>query len=105
MRQNLGKEGLGSRLIEIFNNIMSVFYSMHLGLKFRQDTEVHLEVSGQDGLDDEEAQPLQLWLAEEREEIVFRGGGEEVPAGGGVMVLQHRAIVVENSLQGGERCI
>ncbi len=46
-----------------------------------------LEVCGQDGLDDEESEPLELGGLEARDEVVLRSTQQQGPGGRRVVVL------------------
>ncbi len=59
---------------------------------------MHLEVSGQDGLDDEESESLHLCRLHRHEEVVLFKVSEKMPAGCSVVVLQHRPIIVQQCL-------
>ena len=60
-----------------------------------------LQVGGQDGLDHQEAEALELHVAQAGQEVVLWPRQEEGPGGGGVVILQDRSVVVQNGL--GER--
>lgn len=57
-----------------------------------------LQVSGQDGLNDEEAEMLELHVVQVDQEVVLWPGHEEVPGSSSVVVLQHGAVVVQHRL-------
>ena len=57
------------------------------------------EVGGENGLYDEVSEPLELSSIEPGQEVEARVGQEQVPCGGGMMVLQHRSIIVQHRLQ------
>ena len=58
-----------------------------------------LEVGGEDGLDDEEAEAVELALLQVDEPVVLRVGEQESPGRRRVVALQHRPVIVQNSLQ------
>ena len=58
-----------------------------------------LEVRGEYGLDDKEAKALELHVVKVEQEVELGLGQIEAPGGGRVMVLQHRAVVVQHRLQ------
>lgn len=58
-----------------------------------------LEVGGQYGLDDEEAETLELHMVQVGQEVELGLGQVQAPGRRGVVVLQHRAIVVQHRLQ------
>lgn len=58
-----------------------------------------LQVCGQDSLDDEEAKALELHVIQVDQEVELGLGQVEAPGGRGVVVLQHRAVVIEHSLR------
>ncbi|RUS84019.1 hypothetical protein EGW08_008197, partial [Elysia chlorotica] len=70
----------------------------YLGVELCQDLEVPLEVGGQDGLDDEEAEPLEFRRLQARDEVVGRVVEQQGPGRRRMVVLQHRPIIVENRL-------
>ena len=73
---------------------------VYLGVELSQEVKVFLEVGGQDGLDHQEAEALELPVLQVGEEVELWPRHEEVPGGRRVVVLQHRAVVIQNSLQG-----
>lgn len=62
-----------------------------------------LQVRGQDGFNDQEAEALELHVIQVDQKVKFWLGKVEAPGGGGVVVLQHGPVIVEHSLQGGRR--
>lgn len=58
-----------------------------------------LEVRGQYGLNDEEAKALELHMIQVDQEVELWPGQIEVPGGRGVVVLQHRPVIVEHGLR------
>ena len=74
---------------------------VYLGVKLGQEVKVFLEVGGQDGLDHQEAEALELHVLQVGKEVELRPRHEEVPGRRRVVVLQHRAVVVQNGLRGG----
>ena len=66
-----------------------MLYIMYLGPECGQEVKVHLEVSGQDGLDDEEPESLHLGSLHRHQEVVLCKVGKEVPTGSSMVVLQH----------------
>jgi len=73
--------------------------SVYLGVKLGQEVKVFLEVGGQDGLDHQEAEALELHVLQVGQEVELRPRHEEVPGRRRVVVLQHRAVVIQNGLQ------
>lgn len=71
----------------------------HLGVEFGNEIKVFLQVSGQNGLDDEEAEMLELHVVQVDQEVVLWPGHEEVPGSSSVVVLQHGAVVVQHCLR------
>lgn len=59
-----------------------------------------LEVCGQYGLDDKEAESLEFHVIEVGQKVVLGLGQVEVPGRRSVVVLQNRAVIIENSLGG-----
>lgn len=59
-----------------------------------------LQVCGQDGFDDKEAEALELHVIQVDQKVEFWPGKVEAPGGGGVVVLQHGSVVVEHGLEG-----
>lgn len=57
-----------------------------------------LQVSSQNRLNDEEAEMLELHVVQVDQEVVFWPGHEEVPGSSSVVVLQHRAVIVQHCL-------
>lgn len=57
-----------------------------------------LEVRGQDGFNDKEAKALELHMLQVDQEVELWPGQIEVPGGRGVVVLQHRPVIVEHGL-------
>lgn len=57
-----------------------------------------LEVRGQDGLNDEKTKALELHVIQVDQEVELWPGQIEVPGGRGVVVLQHRSVIVEHGL-------
>lgn len=76
---------------------------LHLGIELSQEVKVLLEVGGEDGLDDEEAESFELHVAQVAQEVVLGVRQEEVPGGSSVVVLQDGAVVVQNGLHRGGR--
>ena len=71
---------------------------LYLGLEVPENVKVKLEVGGQDALDEEEAETLELRGLQVLEKTEFWVVGEQVPASGGMMVLKDAAVIVEDSL-------
>ena len=63
-----------------------------------EDLEVLLEVCGKDGLNDKEPKAFELCLVQVDEPVELRLGEEETPHRRCMVTLQHRPVVVENSL-------
>lgn len=61
-----------------------------------------LEVRGQDGFNDKEAKALELHMIQVDQEVELWPGQIEVPGGRGVVVLQHRPVIVEHGLHTAE---
>lgn len=57
-----------------------------------------LEVCGQNRLDDKEAETLELDVVQVGQEVEFGLGQVEAPSRRGVVVLQHRAVIVQHRL-------
>lgn len=57
-----------------------------------------LQVSGKDGLDDQEAKALELYMVQVGQEVVLGLGQVEAPSGGSVVILQDRAVIVQDRL-------
>lgn len=57
-----------------------------------------LEVGGQDGLNDEKTKALELHMIQVDQEVELWPGQVEVPGGRGVVVLQHRPVIIEHGL-------
>ena len=57
-----------------------------------------LEVRGEYRLDDEEAKALELHVIQVEQEVELWLGQIEAPGRGRVMVLQHRAVIVQHRL-------
>ena len=73
----------------------------HLVPKVCNHAEVHLEVSGQNALDEEESKPLVFGLVQPVQEPHLGLSRQHLPAGSGVVVLQHTAVIVQDGLGGG----
>ena len=73
---------------------------VYLGVELSQEVKVFLEVGGQDGLNHQEAEALELPVLQVVEEVELWPRHEEVPGGRRMVVLQHRAVVIQNRLQG-----
>lgn len=58
-----------------------------------------LQVSSQDGLNDEEAEMLELHVVQVDQEVVLWPGHEEVPGSSSMVVLQYGAVIVQHCLQ------
>ncbi len=58
-----------------------------------------LEVGGQDGLDDQEAKAFEVHVVQTGQKVVLGPRHEQIPGGRCVMILQHRTIIIKNSLQ------
>ena len=69
-----------------------------LGIELGQEVKVLLEVCGEYRLDDEEAKALELHVIQVEQEVELRLGQIEAPGRRRVMVLQHRAVVVQHGL-------
>ena len=63
-----------------------------------EDLEVLLEVCGKNGLNDEEPKAFELCLVQMNEPVELRLCEEEAPHRRCVVTLQHRPVIVENSL-------
>ena len=71
----------------------------YLCVELCEKLKVLLEVGGEDGLDDEEAEPFELGLVEVKQPVVSRVGEEEAPDRGSVVGLEDGPVVVEDSLE------
>lgn len=62
-----------------------------------------LQVRGQDGFNDQEAEALELHVIQVDQKVKLRLGKVEAPGCGGVVVLQNGPVIVEHGLRGGRR--
>lgn len=70
-----------------------------LSVELCQEVKVLLEVRGKNGLDDEEAKALELHMIQVDQEVELWLRQIEVPGRRGVVVLQHRPVIVEHGLR------
>lgn len=80
--------------------ILFISTRSNLRVELSQKVKVLLQVCGQDGFDDQEAEALELHVIQVDQKVEFRTGKVEAPGGGGVVVLQHGSVVVEHGLKG-----
>ena len=71
----------------------------HLGVELSEEVKVLLQVGGQNGLDDQEAETFEFHMVQVDEEVVLRVGHEEIPGRGSVVVFQNGSVIVEHCLQ------
>ena len=70
-----------------------------LRVELGQEVKVLLQVSGQDGLDDQETEAFELHVVQVGQEVELGLGQVQTPGRGGVVVLQDRAVVVQHRLE------
>lgn len=62
-----------------FSTVSTVFDFTDLGVKLGQEVKVFLQVGGKDGLDDQEAETLELHVVKAGQEVELRTRQEEAP--------------------------
>lgn len=83
------------------NRVLVCAVGGYLGIELSQEVKMLLEVGGENGLDDEEAEAFELHVAQVAQEVVLRVRQEEVPSCSSVVVLQNGAVIIQHSLHGG----
>lgn len=74
---------------------------VYLGVELCQEVKVFLEVSGKNGLYDQEAEAFELHVVQVDQEVILWTGHEQIPGRGGVVVLEHRPVVIQHCLERG----
>jgi len=71
---------------------------IHFDVELGQDFKVAFQIGGQDRLDNQKSNALEFSAVQVHQEIETRIREEQGPGRGRVMVLQHRAVVVQDRL-------
>lgn len=71
----------------------------HLSIELGQKVKVLLQVSSQNGLDNQKAKALEIHVVETGQKVVIRVRHEEIPSRGSMVILQNGAVVVQHRLR------